>query len=213
MLSGRVYPYRTDLEELDSKRPKEGESLITSWGREIRTPIHVQKWKEGLATHHIQKFRDAGGSEANLQLAFRLAGGARSSDCFAFVANEWSGHFADFDREAAYREGLKDLTARAEIESGLVEMAMAAAHTCKRAWTELAWHIRGAYAERVDEYELAEAISYAMFPGSIPNFVDACGVWLQLIRDGEVSASEAFLAWAQLDGQGGFDEASGVAGS
>ncbi len=90
---------------------------------------------------------------------------------------------------------------------------MAAAHTCKRGWAELAWHIEGAYAAKVNAYELAETISYAMFPGSIPNFVDACGVWLGLIRAGTVRASEAFLAWAQMDGQGGFDEATGLSES
>ena len=169
--------------------------------------------EEALATHHIRKFRDAGGSEADLQLAVRLAGWARSSGCFAFVANEWSGHFPGFDRQQAYRTGLHDLTARTSIGPGLVEMAMAAAHTCKRGWTELAWHIEGAYAAKVDEYQLAEAISYAMFPGSIPNFVDACGVWLELIRVGTVQASEPFLAWAQMEGQGGFDEAAAIADS
>ena len=166
--------------------------------------------EEGLATHHIQKFRDAGGSEQSLELAMQLAGWARSSDCFAFVANEWSGHLPDFDRERVYRAGLDGIAANASISAQLVEMAMAAAHTCRRNWTELAWHIRGAYAASVNEYELAEAISYAMFPGSIPNFVDACGVWLKLIQSGQVAASPAFQAWAETEGQGGFDQASGV---
>jgi hypothetical protein len=46
-----------------------------------------------------------------------------------------------------------------------------------------------------------------MFPGSIPRFVEACGVWRALIADGRVAASERYRAWAALTGQGGFDEA------
>lgn len=84
-------------------------------------------------------------------------------------------------------------------------MTLAAVRTTRKGWWELALHIKGAYAERVPEMELAEGISYAMFPGSIPNFVDACGVWQKLIAAGEVPASEAFRLWgADAGGQGGF---------
>ena len=165
--------------------------------------------EEALATHHIQKFRDAGGNDALIEVAFRLAGYARSAPCFAFVAERWAGHLPGFDAERAYRDGLAKLVAGEAISPALVEMAMAAAQACRRGWDEVAWHIRGAYAASADEYELAEAISYVMFPGSVPNFVDACGVWLQLIRDGDVEASPPFRAWAELEGQGGFDEATG----
>lgn len=165
--------------------------------------------EEALATHHIQKFRDAGGNDAAIEVAFRLAGYARSAPCFAFVADRWAGHLPSYDAERAYRDGLAKLVAGEPISAALVEMAMAAAQACRRGWGELAWHIRGAYAAGADEYELAEAISYVMFPGSVPNFVDACGVWLELIRDGAVEASPPFRAWAELEGQGGFDEATG----
>lgn len=165
--------------------------------------------EEALATHHIQKFRDAGGNDASIEVAFRLAGYARSAPCFAFVADRWSAHLPAYDAERAYRDGLAKLVAGEPISPALVEMAMAAAQACRRGWDEVAWHIRGAYAAGADEYELAEAVSYVMFPGSVPNFVDACGVWLQLIRDGAVEASPPFRAWAELEGQGGFDEATG----
>jgi hypothetical protein len=48
-----------------------------------------------------------------------------------------------------------------------------------------------------------------MFPGSVPYFVEAARIWLELIRTGRVKPSEALAAWAALDGQGGYDEASG----
>ena len=76
----------------------------------------------------------------------------------------------------------------------------------------LRWQIVAAYEDGVDELGLAEALSVAMFPGSVPNYVEAAGVWRELIAGGQVSASDSFRKWAELSGQGGYDEASGVAG-
>ena len=60
-----------------------------------------------------------------------------------------------------------------------------------------------------DEAAIAEGLALAMFPGGVPNFVDACDIWRKLIQDGKVSASPPYNAWASLTGQGGFDEAVG----
>jgi alkylhydroperoxidase/carboxymuconolactone decarboxylase family protein YurZ len=164
--------------------------------------------QEAIATHHIAKFRDAGGTDRTAELAFGLSGFAAGAPDYAFVADHWREHLPGFNRERAYRDSLSRLTAGAPISPALVEMTLAAVHTCRKAWTELAWHIQGAYAVGADEFQLAEALSYAMFPGSIPNFVEACRVWLELIRSGSVAASPPFRAWADVEGQGGFDEAS-----
>ena len=91
-------------------------------------------------------------------------------------------------------------------------MTACAIHTCRANWSGLRWQIVAAYADGVDEMGLAEALSVAMFPGSVPNYVEAAAVWRKLITDGAVPASDAFVQWAELSGQGGYDEASGVAG-
>jgi hypothetical protein len=75
----------------------------------------------------------------------------------------------------------------------------------------VAEHLRGAYAAGADEGAIAEGLSLAMFPGGVPNFVDACDHWRDLILAGEVDASPPFRAWAEMTGQGGFDEAAGIA--
>lgn len=163
---------------------------------------------EGIATHHIRKFRDAGGTDAEMELAVRLAAFAEGAGRFAFAAEKWQRHLPQYDRERAYRAALSALIAGSGVDEGLVEITLAAVHTTRRAWWELALHIRGAYARGVPEMELAEGISYAMFPGSIPNFVDACGVWQGMIAAGEVPASEVFRLWGAAAGQqGGFDGA------
>lgn len=163
---------------------------------------------EAIATHHIAKFRDAGGSEAEIEAAVRLAGFARSVPAFAFVGEAWGAHLPGYDTAAAYRRALAALMSDRAMAPGLVEMALAAVHTCLKQWPALAWHIEGAYAEGVPEVELAEAISLTMFPGSVPAFVDACAVWHRLVRERRVPASPAFQAWAAIEGQGGFDAAA-----
>jgi alkylhydroperoxidase/carboxymuconolactone decarboxylase family protein YurZ len=163
---------------------------------------------EAIATHHIAKFRAAGGTDAEIELAIRLAAFAEGAPRFAFAAESWSRHLPGYDRARAYREALAGILVGSEVPPGWVEMAMAAIHTTRKAWWELALHIKAAYAAGVPEMELAEAISYAMFPGSIPNFVDACGVWQGMIARGEVPASPVFALWgASAAAQRGFDGA------
>ena len=159
---------------------------------------------EAIATHHLAKFRAAGGDERGVESALRLAAFARGAGDFRFVAEHWRRHLPGLDGERAYREALAALVAGRGVPPGLVEMAMAAVHACRAAWPELALHIVGAYREGVAEAALAEALSLVMFPGSVPNFVEAARVWRDLVRDGAVPASATLKHWAALD-QGGFD--------
>jgi alkylhydroperoxidase/carboxymuconolactone decarboxylase family protein YurZ len=167
---------------------------------------------EAIATHHIAKFRDAGGDDAEIEAAVRLAGFARSLPAFAFAGDAWGRHLPGYETQAAYRAALTALLSDRRVAPGLVEMALAAVHACLKQWRALEWHVEGAYAAQVPEVELAEAISLTMFPGSVPVFVDACAVWHRLIREERVAASPAFRAWAAVGGQGGFDETHGTNG-
>ena len=114
-----------------------------------------------------------------------------------------------FDAIASYRDGLETLRTHHGTEHWIVEIGMAAAHQCHRRWDWVAEHIIGAYRVGADENAIAEGLSLAMFPGGVPNFVDACEVWRGLIVSGKVDATDPFRAWAEVTGQGGFDEASG----
>jgi alkylhydroperoxidase/carboxymuconolactone decarboxylase family protein YurZ len=163
---------------------------------------------EAIATHHLAKFRAAGGAESEIAAAIRLAGVARGAESFAFVGTHWQHTIPVFDRAQAYRDTVTAALSPFALPAGLVQMALAAVQTCRKAWFELALHIRDAYAAGVAEAHLAEALSITMFPGSVPNFVDACGVWLDLVRSNQVPASPAFRAWAAID-QGGFDGVQG----
>jgi alkylhydroperoxidase/carboxymuconolactone decarboxylase family protein YurZ len=159
---------------------------------------------EAIATHHIPKFREAGGTDAEVEAVLAISALALGFRAYRFVAAHWTRHLPTIDAHAAYLRALASTGA----EPRLAHLAAAAVHTCAAAWDALAVQIRAAYRDAVPEAELAEALSLAMFPGSIPHFVEAARVWRELIATGAVPASPPFRAWAALSGQGGHDEAS-----
>ncbi len=158
---------------------------------------------EALATHHIAKFRAAGGDDAGISAAFAAAAWAIGAEAHDFAAKHWAAQIAPWNPQEAYLEGVRRLT-----PLRLVHLAQLSVHVCKARWGVLRWQIAAAYTDGVLEPEIAEALTLAMFPGSIPRFVEACGVWQKMIAADEVPASAAYRVWANFKGQGGFDEAS-----
>ncbi len=161
---------------------------------------------EAIATHHISKFRAAGGTDAEIAVALQLAGLGLGARAYGFVQDHWQSHFTALDIRALYLDAMAKI-AGDDVPEALAHLALAALHTAKAQFRPLAWHIEAAYACKAGEYALAEALTIAMFPGSVPHFVDACGVWLRLIRVGRVAPSAPFRLWAEMPGQGGHDEA------
>lgn len=161
---------------------------------------------EAIATHHIAKFRDAGGSDAEIEVILTITALALGFESYRFVGRNWLGHLPDCDPKAIYLRALRQ--AAGPVPMRLVHMAVAAIFVCKAGWDAVALQIVAAYDDGVPELDLAEAVSLTMFPGSVPHFVEAARVWRELIIEGKVAASQPFREWAQLSGQGGFDEAS-----
>ena len=161
---------------------------------------------EAIASHHIPKFLDAGGTLAEFEAVARLAAFAMGARGYIFLEQHWLPHLPGFRPEAAYGTGL--LAAAQPLIPRLVWLAAAPLHAARGDFALLRYAIKAAYAAGVAEIDLAEALSIMMFPGSVPRFVEAASVWLGLIRDGGVTPSPAFRAWADMPGQGGYDEAS-----
>ncbi len=178
--------------------------------KEIVWLIILVSTGEAIATHHIDRLKKGGGEIADVEAALALAAWAEGAERFAFVEAHWAPHMEGFERAAAYRKGLDALLAVHPVGRAVAEIGMAAAHQCHRRWSWVREHIVGAYDAGADELAIAEGLSLAMFPGGVPNFVDACDHWRQLIVEGAVRASPPFEAWARMTGQGGFDEAAGV---
>ena len=183
---------------------------MTDYEKEIVWLIILVSTGEAIATHHIDRLYKSGGSSADVEAALALAAWSEGAEHHAFVAEHWGPHLKDFDAVAAYRTGLETLLTRFAVEPWIAEIGLAAAHQCARRWAWVREHIKGAYKAGADEGALAEGLSLAMFPGGVPNFVDACDEWRKLIAAGEVEASAPYLAWARMTGQGGFDEAAGL---
>ena len=164
--------------------------------------------EESLGSHHVKRFVDAGGDAAHLGLATAISAMAKGCEGYLFVEDHWLPHLPTVNP----RE--QDLTAFAQligtVPPALAHMTACAVHTCSGNWRALKWQIEAAYQAGVNELELAEALSLAMFPGSVPYYVRAAEVWRQLIAEGAVPASDLFKQWAEISGQGGYDEASGV---
>jgi alkylhydroperoxidase/carboxymuconolactone decarboxylase family protein YurZ len=161
---------------------------------------------EALATHHIPKFRDAGGSDEEFDCILSLTAFVLGYSAYRFIDRHWHTHLPGIDVAASYRSAF-DAAAQG-LDARIAQLCAIAIHTCKAAWDGLEWQLCDAYAQRVPETEIAEALSLTMFPGSVPYFVEAAAIWRKLIVADRVPASDAFRDWAQLSGQGGYDEAS-----
>ncbi len=186
------------------------EGVLSLFEKEVIWLIILVSTGEAIATHHIDRLRKAGGGEAEVEAALALAAWSEGAGHHRFVETHWAAHLEGFDAVASYRAGLAALLVRYPVKPWVAEVGLAAAHQCHRQWEWVGEHLAGAYREGASEVAIAEGLALAMFPGGVPNFVDACEIWKDMILAGKLEASEPFNAWAQLTGQGGFDEAAGV---
>ncbi len=193
-------------------------TALTLTPRKLNRHDHEYVWlailiatNEARATHHIPKFRDAGGSDEELASILALTALAKGCSAYRFVDAHWRPHLPDFDAREHYLSAFRHNAQGSALH--LAHMAAAAVFTCTGEWQLLEWQICAAYEDGIDEIDLAEALSLTMFPGSVPHFVEAAGVWRDLVHAGRVQASPGFATWANLSGQGGYDEAAGVSTS
>ncbi|WP_162409593.1 carboxymuconolactone decarboxylase family protein [Acuticoccus sediminis] len=163
---------------------------------------------EAEATHHVAKFYAAGGTDREVEAVVRLTALVRGAAAYRFVTDAWQRHLNTWDGAAAERAAGIAVAAEFGVAPGLVLLADAAMRVCLDDWDGLGRALVDLSAAGVEEAKIAEALSLTMFPGSVPRFVRAAGVWLTLIREGKVAASPRTRAWAALSGQGGYDEAA-----
>ncbi|WP_445809256.1 carboxymuconolactone decarboxylase family protein [Yoonia sp.] len=156
---------------------------------------------EEIATHHIAKFRAAGGTDDEIRAAVSLTATVCGFRAYHFASHDWAAHLKTLDLRADWNRAV--LAAGQGAEPRLCHLAACAIQVCNGQWNGLRWQLGHAYAASVPEDELAEAISLTMFPGSVPYFVTAAGIWKDMIAAGDLSASDAFRIWADMPGQGG----------
>lgn len=160
--------------------------------------------REPVGTHHLHRFITTGGTESEAATVFRLAAWAGGAARYATLAANWQGHLPGVDCAAEYRAGASVLIAGTSIHEATARLALIAVQTaCDEPWG-LAAEIEAAYAAKVPEAQIAEAMSLAIWPRGVNPFVRATAVWLRLMQEGRVTPSPAFRAWAETPGQGAF---------
>ena len=183
------------------------ERALTAFEKEFIWLAILVATDENEATHHIAKFYAAGGTDDQARAAVRLVALVRGAAAYGFVSRHWMDHLPWWDGRAELT-GARDAIARDYgLEPWLVTLADMTARVCLDQHQALGWAIEDAYRHGAGEDRIANALMLTMFPGSVPRFVRAAEVWLGLIRAGRVDASAPYRAWANLSGQGGFDEA------
>ena len=182
--------------------------VLTKHGHEYVWMAILIASKEAIGTHHIPRYLDAGGSAPEFQSVLAITSLAMGSSSYRFVGEHWQEHLPDVDPFAGYVDAFRAAAEGSDL--GLAHMAAAAVFTTLGDWPGLEWQLLAAYADGTDENGLAEALSLTMFPGGVPNFVEAADVWRNVVLSGKVDASPEFRTWAALSGQGGFNEASGI---
>jgi hypothetical protein len=157
--------------------------------------------EEPVGTHHLAKFRAAGGEEALALALFRLAAWSGGAGCHATLDAAWSGQFATGLAEA-WRDGVRALLRETTLPEPLGWTCLAAIHAARDQPWALAIAIEAALNRGVAEASLAEALSLGIWPRGVNRFVRAAECWLGLIRAGRVPASPGFRAWADTPEQG-----------
>jgi len=163
--------------------------------------------EEAIGTHHLDLFFKAGGTQFQAAAAARLVGYASAARNLAFMAEHWRHHLPTLDAHAAYRDGLDALCAGIDVDRDTIELALAAVNAALRRESGLRFHIVDAYRRGVPETKLAEALSLIIWPVGVNHFLDACGLWHDLMATGVVAPSPLFKIWADTPRQGGFDDA------
>lgn len=158
--------------------------------------------EEHIATQHLNKFFDAGGTSKEVECVVQLAAYARGVSSIFFADKHWKKIDKKIDSKNLYFNGIKILNEKNVVDEVLVHLSLVAIHTSIRQHVPLFWHIKKLYNLNSKETHIAEALSYSMFTGSIPNFIEGCGIWRDMIVKKEVIASKEFYNWAMLDQEG-----------
>jgi alkylhydroperoxidase/carboxymuconolactone decarboxylase family protein YurZ len=91
------------------------------------------------------------------------------------------------------------------VQHALCHLALAAVHSILRQPWGIAANIRALYAAGDPaEDKLVEALALVMWPAGVNRFVDACTVWHDMLRDGSITPSPRYQAWADTPGIGAF---------
>jgi alkylhydroperoxidase/carboxymuconolactone decarboxylase family protein YurZ len=159
--------------------------------------------REAVGTHHVELFFSTGGTQAQAELLTKLCALALGAEAYAFMDRHWSASFPGLAGDQAYLAACEALIDENVLPRGACHLAMAALQAALGRRFGLGAHIAAIYRHAVAEDALAEALSLIMWPVGVNRFVDACGVWADMMTSGRVTPSERYRIWASTPRQGG----------
>ncbi|XWN30149.1 MAG: carboxymuconolactone decarboxylase family protein [Devosia sp.] len=165
--------------------------------------------REGIGTHHLKLYCDAGGTEATAQTIIAMAGAVAVGDALTFAQAHWSGFLPTLDPGAAYADALARLRGE-DVPADTAELCMLAAQAARHSSGGVAHHVRAAYRAGIAEEKMVEALSYVIWPCGVNAFLDACTAWHDVMTAGEVTPSGRFRVWADMPREGAYDVSGGT---
>lgn len=163
--------------------------------------------EEHVGTHHLELFRQAGGTDAEAEALIGLTAQAPSLAAFRFAAESFPDHLPALDPAQAYARVVEAL--RGPVPDALAHLVLLAVQAARGDAGGIAHHLRAGYALRVPEAAMVEALSYLIWPRGVNCFLDACAVWHGLMAAGEVEPSPRFAVWRDMPGLGRFRAGQG----
>jgi alkylhydroperoxidase/carboxymuconolactone decarboxylase family protein YurZ len=164
--------------------------------------------EEHVGTHHLELFREAGGTESEAEALIALTGQATSLSAFRFAAKSFPDHLPALDPEKAYDRSVAAL--RGPLSEGTAHLMLLAVQAARGDRPGIAHHLRRGYALGLAEEAMVEALSYLMWPRGVNCFLEACEVWHDLMVARDVQPSQRFAVWRDLPGQGAFSATDGT---
>jgi len=164
--------------------------------------------EEHVGTHHLELFRQAGGTDAEAEAIIALTGQAASLGAFRFAAQSFPDHLPTLDPGQAYERSITAL--RGPLPEALAHLTLLSVQAARGDSAGIAHHLRAGYKLGLPEDAMVEALSYLMWPRGVNCFLEACEVWHALMVAGDVTPSERFAVWRDMPGQGAFQAETGA---
>jgi hypothetical protein len=158
---------------------------------------------EHIGTHHVRLFKEFGGTPQQAEVVIDLVGLAMGAErSYQFMHQHWQKHFEPLDAVASYRRAAQRIVAGSDVPLELARYLLLAVHTTfGHAWG-VEQELLALYDEGGDEGKMAESLSLPFWAAGVNRMIDACQIWLKLMRSGRVQPSEPFRVWAETSGQG-----------
>ena len=86
------------------------DKVLSLYEKEVIWFIILISTSEAIATHHIERLKQSGGSQTDIEAALAIAVWAKGADHYTFVEKNWGAHLDKFKAVSKYRDGLKTIT-------------------------------------------------------------------------------------------------------